>query len=269
MQKILKNERGSVALFVLLSALFFLVVVTGVAVSFKNKEAQIDSQIEKIKTSYAKEAEQVYDEKVSRTVTFDANGGEVGVKSKVVKIGDTYGELPIPTREGYTFKGWNGKNMFDEEKLLMAISGATYTDNHYVFSFVNAYNRYGKNGNSLPIIFKENTQYTYSVYGYVSGTNNIGLAIAFSYAEEGTENSQLKFNQNDEMLRTLVSRKDKTIKRNWMSYGAGNSAYISHIQLEEGEISTEFEPYYITSSTKVTQNNDDSYVLTAIWEPNE
>ena len=64
MQKILKNERGSVALFVLLSALFFLVVVTGVAVSFKNKEAQIDSQFEKIKLSYEKDANQVYNEAV-------------------------------------------------------------------------------------------------------------------------------------------------------------------------------------------------------------
>ena len=65
MQKKLKNQRGSVALFVLLSALFFLVVVTSVAVSYKNKEAQIDSQIEKIKQSYAKDAGQVYDEVTS------------------------------------------------------------------------------------------------------------------------------------------------------------------------------------------------------------
>ena len=64
MQKILKNERGSVALFVLLSALFFLVVVTGVAVSFKNKESQIDSQFEKIKLSYEKDANQVYNEAI-------------------------------------------------------------------------------------------------------------------------------------------------------------------------------------------------------------
>ena len=44
MQKILKNEKGSISLFVLLSALFFLVVVTSVGVSFKNKERSIDSE---------------------------------------------------------------------------------------------------------------------------------------------------------------------------------------------------------------------------------
>ena len=73
MQKKLKNQRGSVALFVLLSALFFLVVVTSVAVSYKNKEAQIDSQIEKIKTSYEKNAEQIYNDKLT-----DRTGISVG-----------------------------------------------------------------------------------------------------------------------------------------------------------------------------------------------
>lgn len=64
MQKILKNEKGSVALFILLTALFFLVVVTSVGVSFKNKEAQIDKQYEKIKISYEKDVNQVYDETI-------------------------------------------------------------------------------------------------------------------------------------------------------------------------------------------------------------
>ena len=79
MQKILKNERGSVALFVLLSALFFLVVVTGVAVSFKNKEAQIDSQFEKIKLSYEKDANQVYDEVINSKKGFSSNYGTIEV----------------------------------------------------------------------------------------------------------------------------------------------------------------------------------------------
>ena len=40
------------------------------------------------------------------TVTFDANGGSVSTKSKVVEAGKTYGTLPIPTRTGHTFLGW-------------------------------------------------------------------------------------------------------------------------------------------------------------------
>ncbi len=40
------------------------------------------------------------------TVTFDPNGGTVDKETKEVIYGSTYGELPIPTREGYTFDGW-------------------------------------------------------------------------------------------------------------------------------------------------------------------
>ena len=40
------------------------------------------------------------------TVTFDANGGAVEPKTQTVTYGSTYGELPTPTRKGYTFVGW-------------------------------------------------------------------------------------------------------------------------------------------------------------------
>ena len=41
-------------------------------------------------------------------VIFDPNGGYIDISSKYV--GAKYGDLPTPTKEGYTFKGWNGKN---------------------------------------------------------------------------------------------------------------------------------------------------------------
>lgn len=40
------------------------------------------------------------------TVTFNPNGGGVSPLTKVVKKGGTYGELPTPTKAGYTFNGW-------------------------------------------------------------------------------------------------------------------------------------------------------------------
>ena len=40
------------------------------------------------------------------TVTFDANGGAVSPAEKTVEVGQTYGELPEPVKEGYTFAGW-------------------------------------------------------------------------------------------------------------------------------------------------------------------
>ena len=40
------------------------------------------------------------------TVTFNANGGTTTVTDKNVTYDSTYGELPTPTRTGYTFSGW-------------------------------------------------------------------------------------------------------------------------------------------------------------------
>ncbi len=40
------------------------------------------------------------------TVLFDANGGSVATASKQVAVGSPYGDLPTPTRSGYTFDGW-------------------------------------------------------------------------------------------------------------------------------------------------------------------
>ncbi len=39
-------------------------------------------------------------------VLFDANGGELDAADKSVINGGTYGELPVPSRDGYEFAGW-------------------------------------------------------------------------------------------------------------------------------------------------------------------
>ncbi len=42
------------------------------------------------------------------TLTFNYNGGNVGALTKTVTYGNTYTDLPTPTRTGYTFGGWYG-----------------------------------------------------------------------------------------------------------------------------------------------------------------
>lgn len=46
---------------------------------------------------------------VTHTVTFNPNGGTVSVSTRKVTNGQTYGELPVPEREGYIFAGWYTK----------------------------------------------------------------------------------------------------------------------------------------------------------------
>ena len=53
--------------------------------------------------SFSTSAAQAY------TVTFDVNGGSSlpsSEKTKKIVYGETYGEMPVPTRSGYTFTGW-------------------------------------------------------------------------------------------------------------------------------------------------------------------
>lgn len=63
-------------------------------------------------------------------VTFDANGGTLQgygnatQATKFVNYGEEYGELPVPTREGYTFAGWS-RNLAD------MISDEDYLVDHY------------------------------------------------------------------------------------------------------------------------------------------
>lgn len=44
--------------------------------------------------------------KKTYTLTYNANGGSVSPTSKTLNDGATYGNLPTPTRSGYTFNGW-------------------------------------------------------------------------------------------------------------------------------------------------------------------
>lgn len=58
----------------------------------------------------------------SYTVFFNSNGGSVSQSSKKVKNGSSYGSLPTPTRDGYTFDGW----------YTSASGGSVVTSDSYV-----------------------------------------------------------------------------------------------------------------------------------------
>lgn len=183
--------------------------------------------------------------------TFDANGGTISTEntnSKLVKIGDEYGELPIPTRDEYTFKGWNGKNMFDKDSI---------DDTHFIVtatgevSGLTGSNRLDDWASSDIIKVKPNTTYIKSgtidakTQNYFDVDSNLIKVTNIASGESFTTPNNcyyVKFN----------------LKRT-------NSPY-ANIQLEEGSEATEYEPYYITSSTTVVQSKD--HTLTAIWQEN-
>ena len=138
-----------------------------------------------------------------------------------------------------------GKNLFDEQTILGTIEGATYEDGHYVFGVNEAYQKYK---NCIPSLkFKDNTQYTMTIKGYSIGNNpntndgKTNFRIVFKYTD-GTESFE-KLNYKTETELIYTSTANKTIEKMYMYYGYGGTAYISHIQLEEGTTATSFEPY--------------------------
>ena len=268
MQKILKNEKGSISLFILLAALFFLVVVTGVGVSLKNKEAEIDAQFEKIKQNYEKDVgneEQIYNKKVNKIVTFDANGGTVSIPSKTVKVGDTYGELPTPTKEGYFFKGWTNENLFEPQAFYDV--GKDYNVRIDGNDIILSTYPYQENVTLMSVKCKEATQYTLS-YDWkvtnISSGEKIRSGLRCNYTD-GTNDGVvgsigMEGKLGDTGHKTITSSSNKTINSiSSVGWAYTGTVELSNIRLVEGI--TE----YITSDVVVTQDKD--HTLTAIWKP--
>ena len=79
----------------------------------------------------------------THTVKFDANEGTVTPAEKTVTYGSHYGELPTPTRKGYTFVGWftnpNGGTQVTKETVVKTVADHTlyahWTANEYTVTF--------------------------------------------------------------------------------------------------------------------------------------
>jgi len=69
------------------------------------------------------------------TVTFDANGGSVSPSSKLVIPNKTYGELPTPVRDGYTFDGWYTKFLGDRGSKITEYTGVGRSVDHTIYAF--------------------------------------------------------------------------------------------------------------------------------------
>ena len=74
------------------------------------------------------------------TVTLDVNeGNSLETKSKQVKYGDKYGDLPEPTKEGYTFAGWYNSKV-DGDRVTTT-TNVEKSENHTIYAHwkINSY----------------------------------------------------------------------------------------------------------------------------------
>ena len=198
------------------------------------------------------------------TVSFDSNGGTpsniASIEAAEGKAYGTYATWPSdPTREGYTFGGWNGKNLLDSQSFIENTNIACDVDGKL----------YAINKTSDPSGWSyDNSQYKFTLS---SGTYTVSLKISKptdnSYArfrlfkEDGTWITDRLLQNQEEITHTFSLSEETNIGLKVKLYDA--EAYI---QIEEGSTATEYEPYIVTSSTTVTQTTD--HTLTAIWTPN-
>ncbi len=107
-KKILKNEKGSITLFVLLSCLFFLAIVTSVGVYLRNKETAVEQQYQQIKQSYEQDVgkeEEIWKNE-EYNITYNLDGGTVSGNPTTYTAKTETIVLNEPTKAGYKFTGW-------------------------------------------------------------------------------------------------------------------------------------------------------------------
>ncbi|MDU6265410.1 MAG: InlB B-repeat-containing protein [Anaerocolumna aminovalerica] len=132
------------------------------------------------------------------TVSFEENGGTVYPSTKEVLYGSLYGELPTPTKEGYSFGGW----LTEDGKAITSNTSMNRTKNHTLTAQWNSMRyeiTYDSNGGNQFSAIK------YAYYGgeYGShpvptrnGYNFIGWFTAPSGGNEITSSSILQIKNN-------------------------------------------------------------------------
>lgn len=191
------------------------------------------------------------------TVTFDPNGGEVTQSTKEVVYNELYGELPIPTKEGYEFLGWRGKNMFNPEEinnLALAYDPTKILKNNIYRGYYIECNP----GDIYSVSRNETTNNRFRVM-FSETQPNVDILVFGGTGMVTTYDNSLKIEniivpQNAKYLFLYLSNQADIIPQN--------------IQLEKSNVATPYEPYQIyTKDTVVTKNED--HTLYAVWKQKE
>ena len=197
-------------------------------------------------------------------VTFDPTLGQIDQTSKQVKYNEPYGELPTPTREGYKFIGWRGKNLFTglvKGVYINNVNGeigsdATFASSDYIEINTDLNNYYlsGLSSDlwSFVAFYNENKEYM----GRTAGTGRSNLAITSnSIAQPTNVGGTISYIRITQYVNGVYST------------GTIDDIDNLQIQLEEGDTATSYEPYFgnVTSDTIVTRG--ENHTLYAMWEP--
>ena len=159
------------------------------------------------------------------TVTFDVNGGTVTPAEQTVTYGSTYGELPTPTREGYTFAGWfteqNGGTQVTKETVVKTVADHTlyahWTANTYTVKF---------DANEGTVTSAEQTVTYGSHYGELPTPTREGYTFAGWFTEQNGGTQVTK----ETVVKTVA---DHTLYAHWTA-----NTYTVKFDANEGTVTS-------------------------------
>ncbi len=155
-----KNQKGSVTLFVLISMIFFLIVLVSIYLSNVNREQAQVSEIKAIQDEYNVSTDEMKEEyeNISNIdeafkITYKLNGGTVSGNPSSYKEDDEDIILNNPTKKGYTFTGWTGTDLTSASMNVVIPSGSTgnrtYEANWKANTYTIAFNGNGATSGSI------------------------------------------------------------------------------------------------------------------------
>ena len=203
--------------------------IDGSGTSYRDEQNVINLTNEngKIITLYAQWIKGTY------KLTFDANGGTVSVPSMDVTYGETYTNLPTPTKAGYAFKGWYydltkendyinyGRDYMYTNKLSVHVS--VYMDNWSNYGNAISSTQYG----GFNIESKEG-YIRYASYDSGIGYKQASSTVLWSSLESGWHDFDLVFD-GDYVYGYLDGEKIATSEKyesGKIGYNASNSIFV-------------------------------------------
>ena len=133
-----------------------------------------------------------------------------------------------------------GKNLFNEALILNAQNWTK--SGEYYTGALGDLRQYFLN-NPFYSSYKENTQYTFSMYGYNSSTSNQRMTI--HYTDSTITNGAVL--QSSPSKVSITSEANKTIDYIEFNFGGNGTIFIKEIMLEQSSSASTYEPYQSNS----------------------
>jgi len=210
----------------------------------------------------------------SRRVYFDANGGTVNTESKLVAFYAAMGELPVPSRDYYTFDGWytaaEGGEKITSETIMTALTDITIYAS-WLQNDVSAWTLIGNIPNDVEVVGRkwtytqryETTSSSSTLSGWTkyNETYVMGAWSGWSRTDPGTANGR------NRETRWIAA----TYKTQWHYYRwyATNSMYTyqynSSHKLEEAWFDWELGPTPKYGSSSDIRSTNSSNTVSTWW----